>query len=64
MARLGGMPIDERLMVDMWHRTQRDRALRAALREAAAFGAHIAIGDLRFEDIFDNPSPFITDDSF
>ncbi|MEE4207879.1 MAG: hypothetical protein V2I43_01270 [Parvularcula sp.] len=63
-ARIGGMTFDEFHLVEYWLRTRDDPALRADLHDAAAFGLHLLLARVAFEDLFAFSSPFITDDSF
>lgn len=63
-ARLGGMSFDEFLLVDYWLRTGRDPAMRAELNDAAAYGLHLLLATVDYENLFAFPSPFIPDDSF
>lgn len=63
-ARIGGMRFDEFHLVDYWRRTRDDPVLRADLDAAAAFGLHLLLASIDYEDLFTFPSPFIPDDSF
>lgn len=63
-AKIGGMPLDEKALRCLWHRLEYDPVLQCELREAAIYGLHGLLADIAFDTVFDNPSPFIIDDSF
>lgn len=63
-AKIGGMPLDEQTLCELWHRLDYDPLLRLELHEAAIYALHGLLTDIAFDAVFTNPSPFIIDDSF
>ncbi|MEP3346337.1 MAG: hypothetical protein ABJN34_14895 [Litoreibacter sp.] len=63
-AKLSGMPIDEDQITHRWEHMQSNPALCLEMGEAAAHALHLLLAQIDFEDVFDNPSPFIILDSF
>jgi len=59
--KLGGTPIDEAELRNLWEAQQNDPALRAELTDAAAHAFHIGLSEYAFDDVFENPSPFVLD---
>jgi len=59
--KLGGTPVDEDEMRNLWEAQQEDEDLRAELTAAAAYSFHTLLGEIPFENVFANPSPFVLD---
>ena len=62
-AALGELYFDEALLIDIWRSSRNKPVLRAYLHDAAAYGLQALLDGVTFEQLYANPSPFITDDA-
>ena len=62
-AAIGGMQFNEAHLIEFWLMTRADASLRADLEDGASYGLQVLLQAVAFEQLYRNPSPFITDDS-
>jgi hypothetical protein len=62
-AAIGGMGFDEAHLIEFWLMTRADDEMRTHLEDGASYGLQTLLGSVPFEQLYHNPSPFITDDS-
>lgn len=62
-AAIGGMTLDEAHLVEIWLMSRSSASMRTDLEQSAAYGLQSLLGNVAFEQLYHNPSPFITDDS-
>lgn len=62
-AGIGELCFEEAELIQVWMASRQNPVLRAYLHDAAAYGLQKLLSGVAFEDVYRNPSPFITDDS-